>query len=160
MPEYERLQIASLLQPRSEQIKRGTGLFVMPAIDVIDTVYHFAVRPAFRKNEIDASDAVVVFDSESLLSDVARYVRTMEVIVVELTTLQPELMYVLGLCHGMNRCPILIVQKGEEVPFNLAALRCVEYEPTREGLFDLREDLARAVRVFLSATRAGSYGAL
>jgi hypothetical protein len=128
----------------------------MPALPEFELLYQSAVRPAFRKNEIDVSDAVVVFDSESLLSDVARYVRTMEVIVVELTTLQPELMYVLGLCHAMARCPILIVRKGEEVPFNLSALRCVEYESTREGLFDLRENLTRAVRTFLSATRAAS----
>ena len=154
MPEYERLQIESLLQSKPEQIKRGTGLFVMPAIESIDTVYHFAVRSAFRKNEIDAAQAVAVFDTDSLLADVWKYLSTIEVIVVELTTLQPELMYVLGMCHGMGRCPILIVQKGEGVPFNLRALRCIEYEPTREGLFELRENLTRAVRTFLSASRA------
>jgi hypothetical protein len=154
MSEFERLQIESLLQPKPEQVHRGTGLFVMPAIDVVDTVYHFAVRSAFRKNEIDASRAVVVFHSESLLSEIAHYGRTAEVIVVELTTLQPELMYVLGMCHGIGRCPILLVQKGEPVPFNLQALRCLEYEPTRDGFFALRENLERAVRTFLSATRA------
>jgi hypothetical protein len=154
MPDYERLQIESLLQPKPVQIARGTGLFVMPATEVLDTVYHAAVRPAFRKNEIDASHAVIVFDTDSPLADVAKYLNTMEVVVVDLTTLQPELMYVLGLCHGLRRCPILMVQKGEAVPFNLQALRCVEYVPDREGLFDLRENLARAVRTFLLASRA------
>ena len=154
MPEYERLQIDSLLQPKPAQIARGSGLFVMPATEVCDTVYHFAVRSAFRKNEIDASQAVVVFDTDSLLGDVARYLATIEVIVVDLTNLQSELMYVLGLCHGMGRCPILIVQKGEAVPFNLQALRCVEYVADKEGLFDLRENLERAVRTFLLASRA------
>ncbi len=154
MPEYERLQIETLLQPKPAPIARGSGLFVMPATEVCDTVYHFAVRSAFRKNEIDASQAVAVFDTDSLLADVWKYLSTIEVIVVELTTLQPELMYVLGMCHGMGRCPILIVQKGEDVPFDLRALRCIEYEPTREGFFELRENLTRAVRTFLSASRA------
>ena len=156
MPEYERLQIETLLQPKPAPIARGSGLFVMPATEVCDTVYHFAVRSAFRKNEIDASQAVAVFDTDSLLADVWKYLSTIEVIVVELTTLQPELMYVLGMCHGMGRCPILIVQKGEWVPFNLRALRCIEYEPTRDGLFALRENLIRAVRTFVTASRASS----
>ena len=41
----------------------------------------------------------------------------------------------------------------EDVPFNLAALRHVEYEGTDDGLLSLRDNLTRAVRVFLTAAR-------
>jgi hypothetical protein len=156
MSEYERLQIESLLQPKPAQLKRGTGLFVMPDSEWAEEVYQIAVRPALRKNEIDVSDSVVVFDTDSMLADVARYVQTIEVIVVDLTALQSELMYVLGLCLGLGRCPILIAEKAGPVPFNLQALRCVEYAATRDGLFELRENLARAIRTFLLASRVRS----
>lgn len=59
-------------------------------------------------------------------------------------------MYVLGLCHASGRCPLLITPLGEPPPFDLAKLRTVKYAPGDAGLFRLRDDLARAIRVFLA----------
>jgi hypothetical protein len=40
------------------------------------------------------------------------------------------------------------------LPFNLAALRWIEYRSDLDDLMDLREHLTRAIRVFLLASRA------
>jgi hypothetical protein len=42
-----------------------------------------------------------------------------------------------------------------DLPFNLRALRCIEYVDTKFGLHALREELSRVIRVFLMAARAG-----
>jgi hypothetical protein len=78
-----------------------------------------------------------------------------EVIVAELSTAtNGDLMYALGLAHGLGRCPLMLVQRGGELPFNLAGLRHVQYTRSQAGLLVLRSDLTRAVRVFLAAARA------
>jgi hypothetical protein len=49
----------------------------------------------------------------------------------------------------MGRCPLLIARDPAALPFNLAALRCLAHETTTQGLYFLREELTRRIRVFL-----------
>jgi hypothetical protein len=50
----------------------------------------------------------------------------------------------------------MLVERTNQLPFNLAGLRHVEYVRGHAGLMALRSDLTRAVRVFLAAARAGA----
>ncbi len=108
-----------------------------------------------KANGINTVEVVRVFGSESVLSEVCWWVQSAEVIVADLTGSNADLMYVLGLCHGLRRCPLVISQAALELPFNLAALRCISYEQGREGMWELRDNLKRAIRVFLTASRSG-----
>jgi hypothetical protein len=149
---YERLQIESVLQAESHGgIEDGVGLFLMPAGERMMTVHDVAVLPAMRRNGLNIVEPVEVIGSESQLRDVTRWLRAAQVIVADVSWLNPDLMYVLGLSHGLRRCPLLIYQEGTELPFNLYALRFIEYKHTPEGLIHLRNRLDRAIRVLLTA---------
>jgi hypothetical protein len=152
---YERLQIASLL---GEEVsaEEGVGLYLMPEdprFGEAYSVFEAAVLPAMRKNSINVREVAVSFNSDSLLAEVGRAVRSAQVIVAHVHAANADLMYVLGLCHGLGRCPILIGERPLELPFNLGALRCVEYGKGAEGVYELREELTRGIRVFLGAGR-------
>jgi hypothetical protein len=151
---YERLQIESLLQSTAPPIEPGSGLAVFSnASHVGRKVYEAAIAPAMRAaglNQVDVS--LPAFDHESSLAIVCRYVQVAEAIVVDVTELNPSVMYVLGLAHALGRCPILITAGGDEtLPFNFRALRHVWYQNTSIGLVQLRTDLTRALRVFVAA---------
>jgi hypothetical protein len=148
--EYERHQIESLLGTKDGRLDRDVGMYLSPEHELFEQVHDIAVAPALRSNGINKSAIVRVFGSESLLSDVCLWVQTARVVVADLTATNADLMYVLGLCHGLRRCPLLIMQENTEVPFNLGALRCVEYAYTNEGLWTLREQLERAIRIVLA----------
>lgn len=153
--EYEHLQIDALLRRgRGSAIDPESGTFLMSDNDRSRTLFDVAVLPAMRKNGLNADATVVLFDSSSALADVHKFVMAAEVIVADVSQLNPDLWYVLGLCHGLGRCPILIALHAIELPFNMPELRCVEYRPTEQGLYDLREELVRVIRVFLAAARA------
>ena len=70
-----------------------------------------------------------------------------EVIVVDLSETNAAVTYVLGLCHGLKRAPILITQAKSELLFNWDAMRCFEYDTSTGGLRNLREALERALRL-------------
>ena len=74
-------------------------------------------------------------------------------VIVDTTHLNPAVMYVLGLAHGLGRCPILLARESAaELPFDLALMRCIEYDAaTPQGAVRLRDRLTRAVRVFLAS---------
>ena len=92
-----------------------------------------AVLPAMRKNGLNNVAPVWVFGSDSQLREVVRWLRAAHVIVADLTYLNPDLMYVLGLAHGLGRCPILIHHEDTEraVQPRRAALHRVPRRPRR-----------------------------
>src|SRR5689334_19969100 len=135
---YEQMQIQSLLLDEQVLPERGVGLYLMPDVPFAWRTFEVAVVPSLEKNGIDARGAVCVFDSSSNLTEVARWLRRSEIILADLTYSNSDLLYVLGLAHGLGRCPLLLTQKPLDLPFNLAALRWVEYSSHREGLIELR----------------------
>lgn len=70
-----------------------------------------------------------------------------------MTGTNPDVMYVVGLSQGLGRYPILISQDPDSLLFAMRAFRCIRYDSSREGLWDLRENLVRAARVFLTSAK-------
>jgi hypothetical protein len=155
---YERLQIGSMLHPPGVKVYSGMAVFLCPENESSEQLYVQAVGPALRVNGLNRVDVVRVFDSDSALVDVTHWLAEAEVIIAELSAPNPHLMYVLGLAHGLGRCPLMLVERTNQLPFNLAALRHVEYARGHAGLLALRSDLTRAIRVFLAAASASGDG--
>jgi hypothetical protein len=153
---YERLEIDALLRGGSPPLarRRGGGLVLLPESDFFADLCGAAILPALHDNGLNQRPTVHVFDSDTFLDTVHAELTAADVIVADVTGRNPDLLYVLGLCHGIGRCPLLIAQRPAELPFGLGALRHVGYAATAEGVRRLREDLSRALRVFLAASRA------
>jgi hypothetical protein len=160
MSNYERLQIDSILGRSSTgpalpgRIERGMGLVLLPAGEAGEIVHRMAIEPALDSNGINVRDMRLAFDQTASLALVVDWIRRAEIIVAELSDLNPCVLYVLGLCNGLGRCPILIADDQTQVPFNLDALRLLRFQEAGQGLFTLRAELTRAVRVFLAMSRA------
>lgn len=152
--EYERLQIASLTNARPAVIVRKRALHLMPQTDLTRLVFETCVIPAMARNELDAKELEVVFDSDSPIANALAELLRAEVIVADVSDFFADVAYLVGLCHGVGRSPILIARKGIQLPFGLDALRCIEYRPDTQGYHLLREELTRALRIFLTASRA------
>jgi hypothetical protein len=153
--EYERSLIEAITRASvAAPIERGVGLFVMPAGESGQLVHDAAVLPAMRKNRLNLRDVGVAFDDTAMLEDVCSCVMTAEVIVVDASGPNATVSYVLGLCHGLWRSPILIARDPQLLPFNLPALRCVSYDMSKQGLQVLRIELARRIRVFLASANS------
>ena len=159
MSHYERMQIGSMLHPPGGPVRAGVAVFLCGDGSASVELYERAVGPALRVNDLNRVGVVRVFDSDSALVDVSRWLHEAELVIAELSIPNPHLMYVLGLAHGLGRCPLMLVDWQTELPFNLAGLRHVEYTRGAAGLLRLRSDLTRAVRVFLAAARAAGDGA-
>ncbi len=145
-----------MLHPPGAPVQAGVALFLCPDGEPSEQLYAQAVGPALRVNGLNRVDVIRVFDSDSALVDVTQALAKAEVIVAELSAPGADLMYVLGLAHGLARCPLMLVERTSQLPFNLAGLRHVGYTRTSAGLIALRSALTRAVRVFLAAARAST----
>ena len=151
---YERIEIESLLHGTSPGAAPEAALVLLPDAEPFLEVWRAAIVPALQENAFPFAARVPVFDAGATLDVVHRHLLAAEVIVADVTGLNPAVLYLLGLCHGRGRCPLLIGPREMDLPFNLRSLRHVGYEHDAQGLRRLRQDLGRALRVFLMASRA------
>jgi len=139
--------------PAERRVEANLALVLIPLMQGRDDVLRTAVEPALRKNHLNVRGVRVVFDDETPLPIVADWVGRAEVIVADVSQLNASVLYVLGLCHGLRRCPVMIAHAPVELPFDIGVLRCLRYQFDRESLMELRENLTRALRIFLAAAR-------
>jgi hypothetical protein len=152
---YERGEIAVLLGSAPSAPPPATdGLVVGPDSPDFEEVAELAVFPALRKNGLNAAAPVRVLDTTSPLERITRELFSAKIVIIDVSLADAPTLYVLGLCHGLGRCPMLIHQPDADLPFDLARLRRVEYATVPGGLLRLRESLSRAIRVFLASAEA------
>ena len=147
---YERRLIAQRLEPSGSSIGAGTALILLPQTEASQFLLEASIWPAMANCGFHRSD-MLAFDSDTWVDDIGRWIVTAELIVADLTGGNADVMYILGLAHGIGRCPLLICPEGDGLPFGLRSFRCVYYQNTSRGLQRLRHNLTRATRVFLAA---------
>jgi hypothetical protein len=151
---YERQLIADALGSAEPTFLPGAALVLVADTLESREVCNGAIWPALAVSGYRPTPGGPLFDSQSPLSDVARHLRTTELLLADVTRQNPDVMYVVGLAHGLGRYPLLISQDADQLPFCLQSIRCIRYDHTPQGLWQLREQLTRATRTFLSAAAA------
>jgi hypothetical protein len=155
--DYERSQVEAVLsRPTGGEVRveRGLALLLLPFGQADDRVQRIVIDPALRRNGLNVLGLRVVFDDETPLPIIADWLGRAEVVIADVSELNASVLYLLGLCHGLRRCPLLLARDSIELPFDLDALRCLRYRADDPAsLYDLREDLSRTLRIFLAASR-------
>jgi hypothetical protein len=157
LPSFERRQCESILQGNDVRIIRGTGFVLMPHNEEFRGIFDNIIAPAMRENGIDAMLAEDISKPGSILNQVWDAIRSSEVIVADVSGLNRNVIYELGLCFGIRRFPIILLRDPEELPFNLRMLRSIRYENTAAGGDALGKELSDTIEAFLAASRA-SFG--
>ncbi|MFH1264341.1 MAG: hypothetical protein ABIK89_01345 [Planctomycetota bacterium] len=87
-----------------------------------------------------------------ILADVLQELETAEIVIADLTNLNPNVLYELGIAHTRCDSVILVAREQEELPFDLASMRCIFFDLTSpagrkefmDRLFRTIEDLKKA----------------
>ena len=64
----------------------------------------------------------------SIIADVVEEIETAEIIIADLTGLNANVMYELGMAHARCQAVILLCRRGQTLPFDLASIRCIFYD--------------------------------
>ena len=153
VPKFEQLQTESVLHGYGVEIERGTGFVLLPHTDQFRGIFEYAIKPAMEASGILVKKAEDIYQPGSILAQVWERIRKAEVIVADLSGKNANVIYELGLCYSIQRCPILLVRDPAELPFNLRNLRYIEYKDSAEGTADLKRRLTATIEEFLAAVR-------
>jgi len=152
LPAFERLQSDSVLQGEEIQITPGLGFVLLPHNDEFRDLFTHVITYAMEQNNLKAVKAEDISQPGAILPQVWRQIRSAQVIVADVTGKNANVIFELGLCYGLHRCPIMLVRDPAELPFNLRSLRYIQYKPDIAGAEELKGKLTAAIHEFLASS--------
>lgn len=125
---------------------------IMPFGGWYDQYYDDIYRPAIEEAGLISQRADDLYRPGTIVNDIWQMTQSAKVILADLSGKNPNVFYELGLAHALVKPAILVTESIEQVPFDLRALRVLEYdknEPDWGRL--LKEKLARSIEEVIKA---------
>lgn len=79
------------------------------------------------ENDFTFTNAGDLDNQQNILQDIVEGIYQANIVIADLTGLNPNVFYELGLAHAMNKKVIIITQDLGELPFDIKSYRAVEY---------------------------------
>lgn len=93
-----------------------------------DDVFKYIIEPAMKKCEIEAirSDQL---EKPGLISEqMFRLIFEADLCIAVLTNHNPNVFYELAVAHSAQRPVIILIEKGQQLPFDVSGLRAIRYD--------------------------------
>lgn len=107
-----------------------------------DTLLHHVIEPALEPFNMIVYRGDHRAESNEIDEDVITSVRTADICIVDLTGLNPNVMYEFGRREESGKPFILLKTKGQKLPVDLQNKRCIEYDFTLQNQIALMNSIA------------------
>jgi hypothetical protein len=86
------------------------------------------IEAACKIHGLHATRADHFVHSRPILTDIRDEIEKAEFIIADVTDLNPNVMYELGLAHAETESVVILCRKGQTLPFDIAGMRCIFYD--------------------------------
>lgn len=141
---------AEIIESPEEETKLKTCFVITPIGDEnssirrhIDGVINAAIRPALKsKYKINVAHEFTT--TGSINKQVIVEIYDSDLVIANLTDLNPNVMYELAIRHALKKPVIMIMEKGDnKLPFDVANERTIFYKNDFQGVLDLKKEIER-----------------
>ena len=113
----------------TDSSKKTESCFViMPFGGYFDNYYSDIYKPAIEAVGLCAKRADDLYRPSTIVQDIWAYTKEAKLVLADLTDKNPNVFYELGLAHALAKPAILITNSMTDIPFDLRALRVIEYD--------------------------------
>jgi hypothetical protein len=151
------IQINPLFGPASYSIDRRLAFVIMPFRDDLTEIYDSVIKPTVEDENFSlvCRRADDYKTNKAIIQDIWKGICEARVIIADLTGLNPNVMYELGIAHTVGKDTVLIYQDNADsrvgFPFDLSHIRRIEYKNSAVGGANLRKDLAETLKSILKS---------
>lgn len=147
------IQINPLFGPAAYSVDERLAFVLMPFAEDLTTVYTSIIKPTVEARGLVCRRADDFKTNKAIIQDIWKAICEARVVIADLTDLNPNVMYELGIAHTVGKETILIYQRGGEkdpkFPFDLSHIRRIEYEDSATGGKKLEIDLSATLKSIL-----------
>jgi hypothetical protein len=121
---------------------------IMPFKEEFDHIYD-RIKETLKgtfNNQIKINRADDLENKQSIIKDIVVGINESDLIIADLTGLNANVFYELGIAHGLGKKVILLTQVGEKLPFDLQPYRVFFYSTTFHKIKELDENICNTVQ--------------
>ncbi|SCX98534.1 hypothetical protein SAMN05216488_0221 [Microbacterium sp. LKL04] len=133
--------------PEDAEVSRAFVL--MPFEADFDDVYTELIAAPLQEAGFEVSRADSLLNQRNILADVVAGIARADLVIADVTGLNPNVMYELGLAHALGKRTVMITREIGSLPFDLRPYRANEYSVNfarARALADLLRGIGEAVR--------------
>lgn len=105
-----------------------TCFAIMPFGGWFDDYYSTIFVPAIEQAGLTACRADDLYRPSTIVADIWNYTSKAKLVIADLSGKNPNVFYELGLAHALAKPAILVVESMDDIPFDLRALRVLQYD--------------------------------
>jgi hypothetical protein len=125
---------------------------LMPFVKEMDPIYTDHIKPAVESEGIACQRADEIVGTNIITFDIWEKINRSRIIIADLTNMNPNVFYEIGLAHALGKEVILIAQTMNDVPFDLKSLRCIVYSFTPRGMKELETTLVKTIQIIMRSS--------
>ena len=149
------VQINPLFGPASYSVDERLVFVLMPFAEGLNRIYQTIIKPTIESMGLVCRRADDYKTSRAIIQDIWKAICEARIVIADLTDLNPNVMYELGIAHTVGKETVLIYQRPEKdikFPFDLIHIRRIEYENTATGGKKLENNLKETIKSILEPT--------
>jgi len=145
------IQVNPIFGPAAYSIDNSLVFVLMPFDDDLTDIYQNIVKPLIEtpSYNLKCKRADDFKTNKTIIQDIWKAICESKIIIADLTRLNANVMYELGIAHTIGKETILIYQASDEedikFPFDLAHIRRIEYENNAIGGRKLESELKATI---------------
>jgi len=145
---------------RVNPIYRGRDFLIEPDLCFVLTefqppytdIYDHLIKPTVEGEGFRCLKSDDIFTTTSVIEDIWANINKAALIIAEISSNNPNVMYELGICHTVGKNVMLITQYPDKIPFNFRHMRCYPYKNDIPGSDELKKNI-RSVIQHMKATQ-------
>jgi hypothetical protein len=147
-----------LVPPRKKPLvskpveSKETCFTIMPFGGWFDSYYESIYVPAIKAAGLEPCRADDLYRPSTIIHDIWSYTQSAKLVLADLSGKNANVFYELGLAHALAKPAILVTESMDDVPFDLRALRVLEYNKNEPRWGEvLREKITLSIQEVLKA---------
>lgn len=129
---------------------KRSAFVIMPFDEEFEAVYTDFIKTVLEGAGLNVDRADDIESQQNILKDIVEQIDKSDLVVADLTGVNPNVFYELGLAHAFRKPVILLTQSIEEIPFDLKSYRLLEYSTHFARIDKAKKQLARYAEGFLT----------
>jgi hypothetical protein len=139
---------------RVNPIYRGRDFLIEPDLCFVlmefqppyTDIYDHLIKPTVEGEGFRCLKSDDIFTTTSVIEDIWANINKAALIIAEISSNNPNVMYELGICHTVGKNVMLITQYPDKIPFNFRHMRCYPYKNDIPGSDELKRNIKSVIQ--------------
>ena len=148
---FNSMIVNPIFQNRDTRIKQNSVFIIMPFSESWSKdIWEQVLKPAIQEIGMLPIRADDLY-GQNIMEDVWQSLLQASIVICDTTGRNPNVFYELGIAHTLGKKVLLLTQNIEDIPFDLRALRHIEYKITISGGNELKETVKKHIQETLQS---------